>query len=187
MQNIFPLIGAGFGLLVSIKTLISKSDLEQVFLTPEQIVKMKFYRTVGFSASFGVLIADAYFIWCLILEGQTYRTVDWNIVFALALFSFILCLMFISIFQPLYLWIFSRYHYKYKIYIEGIGDIYILKMMNQDVCICSKDPNADFKQGDSDSFLLKLDDLMKKPLIKLRIQRPQSYIQKLIKYNAPNA
>jgi hypothetical protein len=51
-------------------------------------------------------------------------------------------------------------------------------MKNAEVCICSKDPNSDINKDDSESLLISLEDLMKKPIIKIKVQRPQTIIQK---------
>lgn len=186
MNNIFTILGATFGLLVSIKALVSKSDLEQIFLTHEKILKMKFYRLIGLSAAIAILLPDIYFIWCLIYQGKTFQTVNWNFIIGLVFLIFLFSLMCLSILKSIIIGIFARYHYMYKVNIDDIGDVYILKMLNQSVCICSKDPNSNIKQDDSESYLIGLDLLMKKPLIKIKIQRPQNSIQKLIKYNSPS-
>jgi hypothetical protein len=186
MNNLLTLIGAGLGVVVSFKALVSKSDFEQVFLTHEQVIKIKLYRLIGLSASLGILLADVYFIWTLIFKGKTFETTEWNYIIGLAILWFILGLMFIGFLTSILSNIFARYHYKYKVNVPGTGDVYILKMMNQDICICSKDPNSEIKQDDSESYLFSIEDIKCKPINKVKIQKPQSYIQKLIKYNSPN-
>lgn len=54
-------------------------------------------------------------------------------------------------------------------------------MMNEEICICSKDPNADFLKNDVESILVKLDDLIHKPLIKEKHEIPKkSFWQRLL-------
>ncbi|MGI8383189.1 hypothetical protein [Robertmurraya sp. P23] len=186
MNSLLTTIGVGLGLFASIKALVSKSDLELVFLTQEQIIKLKLYRLIGLSASLGILITDIYFIWSLMFEDKTYKTIDWNYMISIFLLWFILGLMFISLLRSIINVVFSRYHYKYKVNIPETGDVYLLKMMTQDVCICSKNPNSQIDNDDSEAYLISIDDIKNRPLSKVKLQKPQSYIQKLIKYNTPN-
>jgi hypothetical protein len=185
LGKIITLFSAGIGLLVSFRVLISKSDLERVFLSPEQTTLMNFFRLIGISASIGILVADIYYVWFSFYEGKTTETIEWNFIAALGLVVFVLCLCFLDVFKKILFVFFARYHYKYKVNIENLGEVYIHKMMNAEVCICSKDPNSDIKKDDSESLLIRLEDLMKKPIIKIKVQRPQTVIQKLFKYNQP--
>ncbi|MGE7219243.1 hypothetical protein ACQKJC_22430 [Priestia koreensis] len=185
MNNLFTIFMAAFGLIISIKALVSKSDLEQVFLTQEQVIKLKFYRLIGLSASLGIVIADLYFLWLLIFKGKTFNTVDWSKIITISIIWSILGFLFFSVLSSILISIFTKYHYKYKVNLEGTGDLYILKMMNPDVCICSKDPNSEFTQDDIESYLLSIENLRHKPIIRMKFQRPQNSFQKLIRYNLP--
>lgn len=182
MGNFFTIIGAGIGLLVSVRALLSMSELEQVFLTQEQLIKLKLYRLISLSLYIGLLASDIYLIWNLIMRGKTIYTTDWNNVIGLGIFCAILGAIIISILSSI-IEIFSRYHFKHKVYIQGTGDLYIHKMLNQDVCICLKDPNTDINRNNSESFLISISEIHKQPIIRTKIQRPQTKIQKLLRYN----
>ncbi|MCM3729888.1 hypothetical protein M3226_30660 [Neobacillus cucumis] len=185
MSKIFSLIGAGIGLLVGVKALLSKSELEQAFLTQEQLIKLGLYRLISLSAFIGVLAADLYFMWSLMFRGKKYETTDWNYVLGLGIAWFIFGLMFVSMFTTIIVPVFAKYHFKYKVHIPGTGDVYIHKMMNPEVCICSKDPHQDINQDDSETYLFSFSDIQKLPIIKKKFQRPQTKIQRFLKYNSP--
>ncbi|WP_335571810.1 hypothetical protein [Neobacillus vireti] len=45
--------------------------------------------------------------------------------------------------------------------------------MNEQLCICSKDPNADFIQHNVESILVKVEDLIEKPFIREKHEIPK--------------
>lgn len=66
--------------------------------------------------------------------------------------------------------LFIKHHYKYKVTLNNFGEFYILRMMNHEICICSKDPSADLERNDVKSVLVKVDVLILKPLTKKDIR-----------------
>lgn len=169
------------GIIVSGKALLSKSELEQVFLTHEQKIKMYYYKLFGLSGLIAFLVGDLYILWSLTLNKETAETVNWSFAFALAFVIFFCGLISLGTIEKIVQNFFIKHHFKYKVSLENLGDVYILKMMNEGICICSKEPNADFVGNDVESVLVKLDDLIKKPFIKEKIEKPYtSFWQKML-------
>lgn len=73
-----------------------------------------------------------------------------------ALVIFICCLISLGTIEKVVQNFFIKHHFKYKVTINNFGDVYILRMMNQEICICSKDPNAFFVNNHKRQYLLQL-------------------------------
>lgn len=143
------------GIIVSGKALLSKSELEQVFLTHEQKIKMYFYKLFGLSGLIAFLVSDLYILWSITINKKTAEMVNWSFAFALALVIFICCLISLGTIEKVVQNFFIKHHFKYKVTLNNFGEVYILRMMNQEICICSKDPNAVFVRNDVESVLVK--------------------------------
>lgn len=172
-----------FGLILRGNALNSKSELEKVFLTHEQKLKMYYYNLFVLSGIIAFIGATIYIVWKVYIEKGTtiLKMNDWSSAIALAIIIFICCLFSLGSILRLIQKIFFKHHFKYKVNLIDIGEVYILGMMNQEVCICSQDPNANWEMSNRASFLINLDNVMQQPLIKVRILKPQqSFIQKLI-------
>ena len=74
---------------------------------------------------------------------------------------------------------FVKYHYKFKVNLPDVGDAYILRMLNTEVCICSKDPSAEFKVSGKKYYLVSVNSIMQRPMSKIKLRKPkQSVLQK---------
>ncbi len=172
-----------FGLILRGNALNSKSDLEKVFLTHEQKLKMYYYNLFVLSGLMAFIGTMIYIVWKVyIKKGTTILEMnDWSSAIALAIIIFVCCLFSLGSILRLIEKVFIKHHFKYKVNLTNVGEVYILGMMNPDVCICSKDPNTNWEMSTEASFLIKLDTVMQQPLIKMRILKPQqSFLQKLI-------
>ncbi|WP_066065279.1 hypothetical protein [Neobacillus soli] len=180
ITEILSLVTVLIASFISGKTLLSKSDLEQVFLTHEQKIKLYYIKLLGLSSLIGFLGGDLYILWNLTLNKKTAETANWNFAIALSFVIFICCLFTLGTVEKVIQNFIIQSHYKYKISLE-IGDVYILRMMNEQLCICSKDPNADFLRNDTESILVKVEDLIEKPLIREKHQIPsRSFWQRIL-------
>ncbi|WP_298468974.1 hypothetical protein [uncultured Psychrobacillus sp.] len=168
--------------IISGKALLSKSELEQVFLTHEQKIKMHYYKLFGLSGLIAFLVSDLYILWSITINKKTAEMVNWSFAFGIALVIFICCLISLGTIERFVQNFLIMHHFKYKVTLNNFGDVYILRMMNQEVCICSKDPNVVFLRNDDiESILVKVDDLLLKPLTKERLQKPnKSFWQKVL-------
>ncbi|WP_316572059.1 hypothetical protein [Neobacillus sp. YIM B06451] len=164
--------------IISWKALLSKSDLEQVFLTHEQKIKLYYLKLISLSGLIAFLFGDLYILWSLTFKGKTAATADWNFAIALGFVVFICCLITLGAIEKVIQNLVLKSHTKYKVTLENIGEVYILKMMNEQLCICSKNPNADFYRNDIESILVRLEDLIQKPLIRVEIEVPKRPVLK---------
>lgn len=134
----------------------------------------------GLMAFIGTIINISWNVY--IKKGTTILEMnDWSSTIAFAIIIFVCCLFSLGSVLRLIEKVFIKHHFKYKVNLTNVGEVYILGMMNSDVCICSKDPNANWEMSNEASFLINLDSVMQQPLIKVKILKPQqSFIQKLI-------
>lgn len=146
--------------------------MEQVFLTHEQKIKLYYIKLISLSGLIAFLVADLYILWSLTFKGKTAETANWTFAIALSFVVFICCLISLGTIEKVIQNLLMKSHYKYKVTLDKIGEVYILKMMNEQLCICSKDPNADLYRNDMESILVRLEDLIQQPLIREEIQVP---------------
>lgn len=127
------------------------------------------------------LVGDLYILFSITIKKQTIETADWSFAIALALIIFICCLVTLGTVERIIQNFSIKYHYKFKVKLDTESEeVYILRMMNDEICICSKNPNSDLVKNDSESIFVKLDDLINKPLIKEKIEKPKlTFIQKI--------
>jgi hypothetical protein len=158
LSYIIPLLITVGGVLIPINVLNSKTILGRTFFTDEQRIKVRYYNNVAFSLI--ISFAIAYFSLAL------------TSALVLGITSFIISLMLIS---PLIRWIdnfFIKNHIKYKVVLnEESGPVYILRMHDQDTCICSKNPNAELSEQ-GEYILIKMEDLMGKNLVEEKVTKP---------------
>ena len=166
-----------FGIAIKGKTLLSISDLEHLFLTNENKFKVYYLNLIYLSILVTFLLLDVYLIYRKNFTTQTFKNINWDFFVSYGIILFICILLTIG---PILKRIgnFLKFHYMYKVSIEGIGDLYIHKMMNDQICICTKDPNDNINMANSMTYLIKIEDLIQKPLIKEKILKPQSPLWK---------
>lgn len=184
MENILKflsIITIVFGIILGGNVLNSKSDLEQTFLLQEQKIKMYYYNLFYLS---GILafIGVAFYTICREIIERHYKLeiLDWKNAISLGALIFICCLFSLGSIIRLIQNFLISHHFKYKVNLVDIGEVYILKMMNQETCICSKDPNAYFRSDNQEFILINLDNIKQQPLTRWEIKKPkQSFLKKL--------
>jgi hypothetical protein len=165
------------GLIVSGKALISKSEIEQVFLTNEQKIKMYYYKLFSLSGLIALMIGDLLIVWEVTIHKKTASTANWGLAIAVSFIVFIFCLIFLGAVIRVIYNFFIKHYYIYKVRLNEIGDLYILRMMNEEICICSKELIENIDDRNIGQFILvNLSDIIQKPLIKERHLIPQRNI-----------
>lgn len=67
-----------------------------------------------------------------------------------------------------------------KVSVEGIEELYIIKMFDLTTCICSKDALIDLKESNDPIYFTRIEDLNKLPITKEVVVLPsRSIYQKL--------
>jgi hypothetical protein len=166
------------GIFINGKALLTTSDLEQVFLTREQKIKMYYYQLFVLSILIAVFGGYIYLVWKWKVDGISVVSTNWSFAIALTIVIFICSYFTIGTILKLIHNFFIKEHYKYKVKLDKVGEVYILKMMSQDICICSKNPNANFLRDDKENILVKVDDIIRIPLIKTKHTKPSMSLWK---------
>lgn len=171
-----------FGALISLNVLHEKSDVGQVFFTDEQRVKVYYYRLFILSL---LLFIETFVIFIIIaiVRGNSHAVTD-STTLGTALVAatglFLLSLLSLGRIIKWYQNFCVKRHYKFKVTLPVIGEVYIIRMFNKDICICSKDPNADFKENTKKTYLIPIESIMNQPIIKISFPKPnQSSFQKI--------
>lgn len=171
LPALISIITVLIGLFISGKALLSKTGLEQVFFTHEQKIKTYLLKLIGVSLLTAFLVGDLYVLWNLTFRNNI-ETTNWNYAFGLSIIVFIFSIIFYRSIDKIIKTFFKKHHFKFKVNLEKIGEVYIVRMMNKEICICSKDPNAEILKNE-DFILVKLEDLIQTPFIKEKIATPK--------------
>ncbi|RLQ84915.1 hypothetical protein [Planomicrobium sp. Y74] len=170
------------GIVLTGSALNSRSDLERVFFTHEQKTKAYFYNLLilsglfSFSITFLTLLFES-----SIAKGKGIP----DEILTLAVYSwiglFIFFMIFLGFIVDLIDNLFIKHPYKYKVSIPELGEVYILSMLNDEICICSADANINLKASDQESVFIEKNTIIKHPLVKEKILKPEkSFLRKLI-------
>lgn len=180
--TLLTILTAVGGIILTGSALNSRSDLERVFFTHEQKTKAYFYNLLILSGLFSFSIT---FLTLLLESSMSKNKGISDESLTLAVYSWIGLFIFFMIFLGFVVRmvdnLFIKHHYKYKVSIPGIGEVYILSMLNNEICICSFDPNINLKTSDKESFLIEKSTIIKLPIVKEKIPKPEkSFLRKLI-------
>ncbi|RBP85973.1 hypothetical protein DFO70_1365 [Cytobacillus firmus] len=161
-----------FAIIISLNALSIKSGVARIFFTDEQKLKVKYFNMLVFSTiiSFGVF----FFSLAMIVRTSSNQELT-NSAMVTALFNtigiFILLLFSLSIIIK---WVENfaiKHHIKFKTTLNN-KEIYILKMLDKETCICSSNPNTLYDDSDDEYLLVPIQDIMGKHLIKEMILKP---------------
>lgn len=183
---IVTLILSFSSLIIQFQALLSKSELERVFMTDDQKIKRGYIRLFGISAALGFLVADLYYLWCVTFRGANVGMLNWPMITGMGVTVFALSLILYGPLEKIGRYIFERNHVRYKYEDRELGMIYITKMMNSEVCICCTDSTGDLNQNSTGTYLIKLDDIMKEQLIREEVPKAKNIFRKLFSYISPS-
>ncbi|RLJ89916.1 hypothetical protein [Planococcus citreus] len=174
-----PVIILVLASIINLIVLNSKNEVGRAFLTDEQKTKVYYFNLVMFS----FVISIAFFSFFISyqdtkLNGEAISKPEILAQgISLALFIFIIFLFMSGRVAKWFQNYRVKYHYKYKVDIPNIGTVYIIRMLNKEVCICSEDPNFEFR-GSKDkrkrkkkTFLIPFSEILRQPLIKEKITK----------------
>ena len=66
----------------------------------------------------------------------------------------------------------------YKVNIADLGEVYLIKMLDRETSICSPEADLGLDDLSEETFLVKMDDLMKLPILKEIVPVPTRSIYK---------
>ncbi|OAN10138.1 hypothetical protein [Exiguobacterium undae] len=161
-------------------SLVSKTKFESTFLTTEQILKRHFFIVFVAALYLSFLLSFFYVLVSYFIRDLSYESINWSTVIIIAVSTFLLSFVFsICYAKPISNFIIKEKSV-YKVRLENLGELYIIKMLDHETCICSYDPNANLNSPGTQIYLVKVDDLIKLPLSKEIITLPsRSFYKKL--------
>lgn len=173
------IISLSAGIIPAI-SLVSKTKFESTFMTTEQVLKRRFLITLSAALYLSFLLSFLYALVSYFIKDFKYASIDWPITIIIAISTF----MFSFVFFIFYAKPISNFLIKekaiYKVYLEGLGELYIIKMLNHETCICSYDAHINLDDLDTQIYLVKMEDLIKLPLSKEIVTLPtRNFYKKL--------
>lgn len=182
ISGILAILTLIFSALISLNVLHEKSDIGQTLFTDEQKMKVYYYRLFVLSFLLFIEVFVIYIIISLISGNKEAITDPNTLTTALAIsFSFfILSLLSLGRIIKWYQNFFIKKHSKFRITLPDGVEVYIIRMLNSDICICSKDHDAGFKEDTKRTYLVPVENILEKPLRKISFPKPkQTWIQKI--------
>lgn len=161
-------------------SLISKTKFESTFMTTEQILKKRFLIILSAALYLGFLLSFFYVLVSYFIKGLSYDSIKWSIAISIAIITFIVSFVF-SIFyaKPISNFVIKE-KAMYNVCLEGLGKLYIIKMLDHETCICSYDAHTNLNNLGTQIYLVKMEDLIKLPLSKEIVTIPsRSFYKKL--------
>lgn len=164
--------------VINLVVLSSKTEVGRAFFTDEQKAKVYYFNLVIFSFIISIMFLSL-FISYQDLNHNGEATTNPEILtqgISISLLIFIILLFILGRVAKWFQNYRIKYHYKYKVDIPDIGTVYIIRMLNKDVCICSEDPNFEYRESKDkrrkkNTFLIPFDEILKQPLIKEKITK----------------
>lgn len=173
---LITIVGIGFVGL----SLLFKTDFEGVFMTTEQKIKKRLFALLAVVFYFTVLIPFLYVAWGTGVNDLEFAAVNWERTTAIAVYSMIISAFIFGIGLKTVGNFIAKEKTMYKVDIPGLGEMYLIKMLDQETCIFSTNAHLNLEDPSEDPFLVKMDDLMKLPILKESIPLPtRSVYQKL--------
>lgn len=114
------------------------------------------------------------------IEDLEYEAIDWSLVIIIAISTFMVSfVLFIFYAKPIGNFLIKE-KAMYKVYLEELGELYIIKMLDHETCIYSYDAHINLNNLGSQIYLVKMGDLIKLPLSKEIVTIPsRSFYKKL--------
>ncbi|KAB2329431.1 hypothetical protein [Bacillus mesophilum] len=172
---IVPVIFTISGALMGVNTLNAKTSIGRSLMTDEQRIKVKYYNYIQISI---LLATTATFI-------MASHTLPNDISTFIGVFLINLALFLLAV-PVIIMWIVNfcfKSHYKYKFHHDDLGDLYIIRMLDQETCICSTDANLMYTEDPNEYYLIPLEKVKDKKLIQEKITKPnRKFWQNLMDY-----
>ncbi|KOO42602.1 hypothetical protein [Priestia koreensis] len=158
--------------IVKVKSLLDKSSIEMLFSTIEQKTRQYVYALTLLSFITALGISYVYILWSLYVKKIALLSTNFSMVISIFIMCFILFIpIIITLLNVRDKW-FMKEHGKYKVVLDNGTSLYIIRMLNEETCICSENPHVEFKGQNEEYVLIKLDDVMRKSIIKQTLRSP---------------
>lgn len=169
--------------IISGISLFSKTNFESVFLTHDQLIKKRYLSMGELAFYITYLVTLIYILGMVFVSKLNYESIDKAKTIFIALSIFFSAWILLILYNKFLTDLLVKNKTMYKVSIEGLGDVYILKMLNHETCICSKDAHANLNDLNHQIHLIRIEDLIKLPITKEVVTLPsQSFYEKLFNY-----
>lgn len=165
-------------LLLPSMALLSKTSFEINFMTTEQILKKRLFDTLGIILYISFLFPFMYIMWSIYVKNLDFRAIDWVFTLSISIITFLISSVFFTFYTKPIQNILIKNRRMYKVDLDDLGELYIIKMLDHETCICSPDPNIDLDNSNSQIYLVKMENLMKIPILKETVSLPSISIYK---------
>ena len=173
---LITIVGVGFAGL----SLLSKTAFEGVFMTTEQKIKQRLFAVLAAIFYFTIFVPFLYVAWGTGIKNLEFTAVNWERTTALAVYSMIISAFIFGIGIKKVNNFMAKEKIMYKVDIPGLGGLYLIKMLDRETCIFSANAHLNLEDPSEETFLVKMDDLMKLPILKESVPVPtRSVYQKL--------
>lgn len=178
MQGVIALLISISGLWFAGYVLLSKTSFEEVFMTTEQKMKQRLFAVLVAVLYFTILFPLLYVTW----ECLEITSINWSMVSSIALNTFVISLVILGRVIKTIANFITKEKIMYKVTIDGLDEMYLIKMLDREICICSPNASVDLNDLSEETFLIKMNDLMKLPILKENFPLPPlSTYQKFLK------
>lgn len=160
--------------IISGISLLSKTNFESVFLTHDQLIKKRYLSMGELAFYITYLVTFVYILWMVFVTKLNYESIDKTKTIVIAMSVFFSARILLILYSKFLTNLLVKNKTMYKVSIEGLGDVYILKMLNPETCICSKDAHANLNNLKHQIHLVRIDDLIKLPITKEIVSLPST-------------
>lgn len=173
----FGILSIILSLVFNLNVLNSKPLISQAFFTDEQKLKVYLYNLIMFS----IILAFIGVVLFMTLKNSGINNqseLDAEILvqgLGIAIITFLISVFIVGHLARWFQNFRMKYHYKFRVDIPSVGPVYVISMLDKEVCICSKDPNLGYRGSKStkSSYLIAKEDIMRLPLTITKQTKPK--------------
>jgi len=167
-------------LIISGISLLSKTDFESAFLTNDQVLKKRYLGMGEIAFFLTYVIILFYTLWMIFVLKVKYELINKVDIAFIAISTFIIIFILLIISSKKLSNFFVKNKTVFKVSIENLGEVYIIKMFDHTTCICSKNAFVNLNDSNQQLYLVRIEDMMKLPITKEIVSIPtRSIYQKL--------
>ncbi|MCJ1908435.1 hypothetical protein [Planococcus ruber] len=180
IQGIIPLLIALVGTGFAGFSLVSKTAFESIFMTTEQKMKRQLFTLLGAVLYFTFLFPFLYVAWGTGVKHLEFAAINWERATAITLYSLVISALIMGIVVKRVGNFVIKEKIMYKVDFPDLGEMYLIKMLDRETCIFSTDKHLNLEDPSEAPFLVKMEDLMKLPILKESVPVPnRNFYQKL--------
>ncbi|WP_223638888.1 hypothetical protein [Planococcus sp. 4-30] len=180
IQGVIALLISICGIGFAGFSLLSKTAFEEVFMTTEQKIKQRLFALLAAVLYFTVLFPFLYVAWGIVVNNVELASINWELATSIAVNTLVISAFILGIGMKKVSNFITKEKTMYKVNIADLGEVYLIKMLDRETCICSPEADLDLDDLSEETFLVKMDDLMKLPILKEIVPVPtRSIYQKL--------